>query len=49
MKNKLYNVIVKFCRESPDITAAACHAGSSVKCLRKFNHVEAILFPFEDF
>ena len=35
MKNKCYNVIVKFIRESEDIIAAACTcpAGSSVKCL----------------
>ena len=33
MKNKYYNVIVKFIRESEDIIAAACTcpAGSSIK------------------
>ena len=51
MKNKCYNVIVKFIRESEDIIAAACTfpAGSNIKCLGKCNHVGAILFTLEDF
>ena len=51
MKNKCYNIIVKFIRESKDIIAAACTcpAGSSIKCLGKGNHVGAILFALEDF
>ena len=51
IKNKCYNVIVKFIRESENIIAAACTcpAGSSIKCLRKYNHVSAILFALEDF
>ena len=51
MKNKCYNAIVKFIRESEDIIAAACTcpAGSSIKCLGKCNHVGAILFALEDF
>ena len=51
MKNKCYNVILKFIRESADVIAAACAcpAGSSVKCLGKCNHVGAIVFALEDF
>ena len=51
MKNKCYNVIIKFIRESADVIAAACTcpAGSSVKCLGKCNHVGAIVFALEDF
>ena len=51
MKNKCYNVIVKFIRELEDIIAAACTcpAGSSIKCLGKCKHVGAILFALEDF
>ena len=51
MNNKCYNVIVKFIRESEDISVAACTclAGSSIKCLGKCNHVGAILFALEDF
>ena len=50
MKNKCYNVIVKFIRESEDIVAACtCPAGSSIKSLGKCNHVGVILFALEDF
>ena len=51
MKNKWYNIIVKFIRESEDIISAACTcpAGLSVKCLRKCNHPGAILFALEVF
>ena len=51
MKNKCYNVVVKFIRESEDITAAAftCPAGSTAKCRGKCNHVGAIHFALEDF
>ena len=51
MKNRCYNVTVKFIRESEDIIAAVCTcpAGSSIKCLGKCNHVGAILFALEDF
>ena len=51
MKNKCYNVIIKFIRESADVIAAACPcpAGSSVKCLVKCNHIGAIVFALEDF
>ena len=51
MNNKCYKVIVKFIRESEDISVAACTclAGSSIKCLGKCNHVGAILFALEDF
>ena len=51
MKNKCYNVIVKFIRESDDIIAVACTcpAGSRIKCLGKCNHVGAILFTLEGF
>ena len=51
MKNKCYNVIVKFIRDLEDIIAAACTCptGSSIKCLGKCNLVGAILFVFEDF
>ena len=51
MKNKCYNVIVKFIRESERIIAAACTcpAGSSINCLGKCNHVGATLFALEDF
>ena len=50
MKNKSYNVIVKFIRESEDIiaTACTCSVGSSIKCLVKCNHVGAVLFALED-
>ena len=50
MKNKCY-VIIKFIRESEDIMAVACTCpvGSSIKCLGKCNHVDAILFTLEDF
>ena len=51
MKNKWYNITVKFIRESEDIISAACTcpAGLSVKCLRKCNHPGAILFALEVF
>ena len=51
MKNKCCNVVVKFIRESEDITAAAftCPAGSTAKCRGKCNHVGAIHFALEDF
>ena len=51
VKSKYYNVVVKFIRESEDIIPAACTcpAGSSIKCLRKCNHVGAIIFALEDF
>ena len=51
MKNKCYNVIVEYIRESEDIIAAACTcpAGSSVKCPGKCNHIGAIRFALEDF
>ena len=42
MKNKCYQVIVKFIRESEDIIAA-------FKCRGKCNHVDAIHFALEDF
>ena len=51
MKNKCYNFTLTFIRESEDIIPAACicPAGSSLKFLRKFNHVDAIRFALEDF
>ena len=51
MKNKCYNVIVKFIRESENILAATCTCptGSGIKCLEKCNHVGAILFALEEF
>ena len=46
MKNRYFNVFVKFIRESEDIILAVCTCptGSSVKCLGKCNHFGAILF-----
>ena len=51
VKNNIYNVIIKFIRESEGIiaTACTCSAGSSVKCLGKCNHVGPMLFALEDF
>ena len=56
MKSKCYNVIVELLDNQKILlhyciiaAACTCPTGSSIKCLRKWNHVGAIHFALEYF